>query len=300
MKDLKSIPEFNGTAIFDEPMANHTSFKIGGPADVYAVPVDVSALCTLVRWARSNSLPVFVLGMGTNLLVSDQGIRGVVVRLGKHFRHLRISGNIVTAGAGVTLARMMRESIGRGLAGLEGLAGIPGSVGGAVCMNAGTPDGCVKDSLRSVSAVTPEGEDVVIPADDLGLEYRCSKVPGSGLIITSAVFELRAEDIDTINEVVTALNFRRKKSQPWGVGTAGSVFKNPPGKFAGEILDSAGAKGMQIGGARVSTKHANFIENTGIASANDVRELMLALQNLAAEKFGVVLEPEIQIVGEWE
>ena len=295
----ETIPGFEGRLSFDEPMAEHTSFKIGGPADVFAIPGDVASLQALLRWGHAESLPVFVLGGGNNLLVADKGIRGLVIKLGKGFLQVRVRGSEVTAGAAANLSKLTRASMARCLSGLEGLTAIPGTVGGAICMNAGTPQGCIADTLRTVTGVDETGEVHNMPASDLGLVYRGSLVKRVGLIVTAGVFQLRAEKPEVMNEIVKSLVIKRRQSQPVGVGTAGSVFKNPPGRFAGQILDEAGAKGMQVGGARVSSKHANFIFNTGNAAAEDVRQLMAGLQVLAREKCGVNLEQEVEFVGEW-
>ena len=296
---MGDLPKFDGQMLFGEPMALHTSYKIGGPADIFAVPEDVAGLQALLVWAHAGDHPVFVLGGGNNLLVADKGIRGLVIKLGKGFQQVRISGNEVTAGAAATLSKLTRTSISRGLSGLEGLAAIPGTVGGAICMNAGTPQGCVADTLTMVTALDMTGEAQSIPAGDLGLVYRGSQVRGKGLIITEAVFRLHAEKPETIDAIVQSLVWKRRQSQPIGIGTAGSIFKNPQGRFAGQMLEEAGAKGMQIGGARVSSKHANFVENTGNATAEDVRQLVAQLQERAMDRFGVALEPEIEMVGEW-
>jgi UDP-N-acetylmuramate dehydrogenase len=294
------VPKIQGSILLDEPMSMHTSFRIGGTADFYATAKDISDLQTLLRWASEVSLPVFVIGAGTNLLVSDKGIRGMVLGLGSGFEQVYVSECTVKAGASARLARIIRKSLGRGLCGLEGLAGIPGTVGGAVCMNAGTPASCVKDILESVKAVDLSGKVREIPAGELGLTYRGSGIWGSGLIITEATFELQPRNLNEVNDIISSVMSKRRRTQPAGVGTAGSVFKNPPGGFAGQMLDLAGAKGMQVGGARVSSRHANFIENTGSASAEDVQELMSRLQELVMKKFGVALEPEIELVGEWQ
>ena len=296
---VKSVPRIQGELLFDEPMSLHTSFKIGGPADIFAVPGDVSDLQALRRWANSESVAFFMLGAGTNLLVADRGIRGLVVQLGSGFDGVHIKGLELRAGVAARLSRVVRRSLGSGLRGLEGLAGIPGTVGGAICMNAGTPAGCIRDTLAAVKAMDADGELRELSASNLGLRYRGSAVPDSGLVILEAVFNLRPENLANINGVVEVLLSNRKCTQPAGVGTAGSVFKNPPDGYAGQILEAVGAKGMQVGGARVSSKHANFIENTGVATAADVRELMTALQRLVMDKFGVALEPEIELVGEW-
>lgn len=295
----ESVPDIHGDVLFDEPMSGRTSFKIGGPADVFAVVQDVPDLQALLKWLESNGLPVFVLGAGSNLLVSDKGIRGAVIQLGRGFQRVRTRVSEVHAGAGVKLARTVRESISRGLAGLECLSGIPGTVGGAIYMNAGTPQGCVKDCLDSVTALDRGGNLRHLGADDLGLEYRRSNVREQGLIIAGATFRLTRKDPAEINEIVAALMYRRKMAQPPGIGTAGSVFKNPKDGYAGQLLEEAGAKGMQVGGARVSSKHANFIYNTGEATAAEVRELMNLMQKVVQERFGVRLEPEIELVGEW-
>ena len=293
------IPGFGGTILFDEPMSLHTSFKIGGPADIFAVPAEVTDLQVLLERLHKDSVPVLVLGAGTNLLVADKGIRGAVVQLGLGFRRIHVRREEVSAGAALKLKRLMRVSISRGLAGLECVAGIPGTVGGAICMNAGTPQGCVRDCLTSVTALDVRGSLHSVPVDELGLEYRKSKVHENGLIIAGAVFHLTLKDPDEINHVVKYQLHRRRLVQPPGIGTAGSVFKNPPDGYAGQMLEDAGAKGMQFGGARVSSRHANWIENTGSASASDVLELMTRLQSLVTEKLGVTLEPEIELVGEW-
>lgn len=296
---VKSLPEISGKVLVSEPMSRHASFRIGGPADIFAVPNDVSELQALLRWARERLVPVFVLGAGTNLLVADRGIRGLVVRLGPAFARTEVRGCMVKVGAAARLSRLVRQSLGHGLAGLEGLAGIPGTVGGAVCMNAGTPSGCVEDMLKNVLVLDAGLELRRLPRSRLGLKYRGSRIRERGLVIVEAAFRLQAKEPWEINDIVASLLSKRRRTQPVGIGTAGSVFKNPPGGYAGQILEAVGAKGMQVGGARVSRKHANFIENTGSASAEDVRQLVVRLQELVADKAGVALEPEIEFVGEW-
>lgn len=293
------LAAITGEVLLDEPMYSYTSYKIGGPADILAEPADLAELQAVVAWAARNSVPVFVLGAGTNLLVADKGIRGLVVRLGKTFSNVRVRRTTLTAGAAARLSRVVRKALGSELCGLEGLAGVPGTVGGAVCMNAGTPQGCIKDSMTRVRAVDSDGGLVECASPELCLSYRKSAVPDKGLIITEAIFELRFEGPGDAQRIADALMAKRRWTQPPGVGTAGSVFKNPPHAFAGQLLESVGAKGMQVGGARVSAKHANFIENTGMATAADVRELISRLQRLVKDAHGVDLELEIQTVGEW-
>lgn len=294
-----SLPDVRGKLLFDEPMARHTSYKIGGPADIFFQPCDLDELCLLLALARSCSVPVHFVGAGSNLLVSDAGVRGMVVSLGSGFRQVLVAGNVLVAGAAVTLPALVRRALGAGLSGLEGLSGIPGTVGGAVCMNAGTPSGCIRDTLVSVKALDSGGTLLDLSADDLSMTYRSTAVREKGYLILEATFELRPEDPTGLTRIIRTLTAKRKSSQPMGIGTAGSVFKNPSDDFAGRILDECGVKGMQVGGARVSGKHANFIENTGDATADDVYTLICRLKELAASKFGVELEPEIELLGEW-
>ncbi len=295
----ESLPGFQGRILHDEPLAAHTSYKIGGPADIYAIPKDVPDLQMLLHWLHEHSVPVFLIGDGTNLLVSDKGIRGAVVQLGVGFNRVHVKDTDVSAGAAVKIRRLLRETIGRGLAGLEGMAGVPGTVGGAVYMNAGTRHGYIADVLTSVTAVDREGNLLSFTKDDLGLEYRHSKVPELGIFVVGAQFSLTKADSETINRIVAERLQRRKDTQPPGIGTCGSVFKNPMDGHAAQLIEAIGAKGMQIGGARVSSKHANFIMNTGTATAADVKELMDKLVSLVREHCGIELVPEVQIVGEW-
>jgi len=300
-KDLvsTSVSEILGGVLLNEPMSKHTSFKIGGAADYFAVVANESDLRALLQWAQSTRTSVFFLGAGTNLLVSDKGVRGLVIQLGAGFRKVRVEGEKVVAGAGVKLSALLRRTLGLGLSGIEGLAGVPGTVGGAICMNAGTHAGCVGDVLKNVRVIDSDGNVVELSAEEMGLRYRQSNVRGKGIIILDAMFELIPKGSDEIDRIVSDLISRRKSTQPPGGGTAGSVFKNPENGHAGRMLEEVGAKGIQVGGARVSIKHANFIVNTGNATAADVRELMCVLIGMVKEKFGIVLEPEIQLVGEW-
>jgi UDP-N-acetylmuramate dehydrogenase len=298
LKSESSMPSISGTVTFNEPMSAHTSFGIGGPADIYAEPRDVAETVGLIKWARKANIPVFALGSGSNLLVADRGIRGLVIKLGDGFKSIHVCGTTIVAGASAKLPMLVRTAVEADLEGLEGLTGIPGCVGGAVCMNAGTPAGSVQDTLVSLKAVDLAGNVLELPADELDLRYRSSVVCGRGLMILEARFELRRSE-SGMTETINSLLASRRNSQPIGARTAGSVFKNPDGDYAAKILDELGAKGMQAGGARVTEKHANFIENVGDASAADVSNLILKLQSLALEKRGIELVPEIRMVGEW-
>lgn len=294
-----SVPRIKGGVSFDEPMSLHTSFRIGGPADIFAVPQDVSDLLRLLDWARNGGFSVTVVGAGTNLLVSDKGIRGLVLRLGSGFGGISIRGVRIVTGSAVELPLLVKRALDVRLAGLEGLSGVPGTVGGAVYTNAGTPVGCVGDVLESVLAVDLAGRVSEFDACNLGLCYRQSNVGEMGLIITEAAFRLHKGLPQQINEVEASLRGKRDETQPHGSKTAGSTFKNPPSGHAGQMIEAVGAKGMRVGGAQVSTVHANFIENVENASASDVRELIAHLHGLVRDRFGVELQPEIRFVGEW-
>lgn len=295
----KTLPEFDGRLLLNEPMSLYTSYRIGGPADAFAVVNDEDGLWALLRWAKDTSTPIFILGAGTNILVADKGIRGLVIKLGRNFRGVRIKNEMLIAGAAAHTSTVVRKALGRGMRGLEGLAGIPGAIGGAICMNAGTPAGCIREAIKTVRAMTSDGHIVWLPASKLGLRYRGSDISNLRMVILEAVFKLSLGDHITGDIIVEALLAKRRYTQPPGVRTAGSVFKNPPNEYAGRLLEAVEAKGMQIGGARVSSRHANFIENTGTASAEDVRTLMDSLEQLVFQKFGIKLEREIELVGDW-
>lgn len=294
-----SFPRDAGRALLDEPMCRHTTWRVGGPADIFAIPGSTEELESLIRWADECGLPVLIAGSGSNLLVSDLGIRGVVVQLGEGFKKIRITGQSILAGGAVLTQTLVRESVNHRLSGLEGLAGIPGTVGGAVCMNAGTPAGSIADTLAFITALDSGGKLCRVPAEELGLVYRGSNIRRKGLIVLEAAFNLKECSTPDSSKIIDELLLKRRAGQPVGRKTAGSVFKNPEGDFAGRILDKLGAKGMEAGGARVSPIHANFIENTGNACAEDIRQLIQRLQELAFKDAGVVLETEIQMAGEW-
>jgi len=294
----QSIPAIKGRVLFGEPMAPYTSFRVGGPADILAIPEDESDLCALLEWAHGSGTPVMVLGGGYNLLVSDKGIRGLVVKLGPRFDRITVDGDIITAGASAKLPALVEIATDAGLSGLEGLTGVPGTVGGAVYMNAGTRYGYVEDTLQFVRAVGMTGARQKIEAKDLGLAYRSSRIGEKGLIVTEAVFRLCQGSSDEIHALCTEL-LENRKLQPCTVGTAGSTFKNPPGEHAGCLIETVGCKGMRVGGAEVSTLHANFLFNVENATASDIRQLIDRVREMVRERCGIELQTEVQIVGEW-
>ena len=272
---------------FAAPLAGYTSFRIGGPADALAAPDTLEELQALVALLHQESVPFFVLGGGTNVLISDKGVREVVIRLGEGFNYSRWEESGETArvqvGAARSLGRFVREAIGKGYGGVEFAEGIPGSVGGGLLMNAGAFGGELSRVIAAISGVGRDGSLVRLPGETLGFAYRHTTLP-PGLIVVEAM--LRAQR-------------KRQQTQPHGYPNAGSIFKNPPGAYAGQLIEAAGLKGLSWGRARVSEQHANFIVNTGKASAAEVRQLMEQVQQVVWEKSQVWLEPEVRLVGEW-
>jgi UDP-N-acetylmuramate dehydrogenase len=281
-----------------EPLARHTSFRIGGPADVLATPDGADELAALVRAAADAGLPLTILGGGSNLLVGDGGIRGIVVKLGRGFRRVAWDAPCVEAGAAVQLGRLARDAAARGFAGLEYAEGIPGTVGGALFMNAGAYGGEVSGAVDEVEGVGRDGVVARIPRGELAFEYRRTALP-PGFLVTAVRFRLRPEAPDAVQARLDGARARRIASQPHGDANAGSIFKNPPGDFAGRLVEVAGLKGTRVGGARISEAHGNFIVNEGNARAADVQALMQEAQRVVWERSGVWLEPEVRLVGSW-
>jgi UDP-N-acetylmuramate dehydrogenase len=293
-KELRA--RVRGKVLSREPMVRHTTFKIGGPADLVVIPEDAEDLKAALHFARSRGLPVFVLGSGSNTLVRDGGIRGMVI-LPEKFQELERAGEEVIAGAGVRISRLLAFCSKQGLTGLEFLSGVPGSVGGAVRGNAGAWGGATADRLTRVHLVTEEGNDLTLERQMIPFAYRFSGLP-QGAVIVRAVFALAPGDPTAIRQQISRWLVRRNASQPVEFRSAGSIFKNPPGDHAGRLVEAAGVKGTRIGGAMISEKHGNFFVNLGDARAADV----LALVSLARERVramaGIDLELEIRVVGE--
>lgn len=277
-------------------MSEYTSFRCGGKADLLLIPDTIDELEEAINAGGASML---VLGNGSDTLVRDGGYRGTVIKLGDGFSKITIEGNKVTAGAAALLSQAAKEAANASLSGLECLSGIPGSIGGAVFMNAGAYGGEMKDVLESVTALSRKtGEIVEIPAEDLGLSYRHSVFTDSGDIILSAVMSLTPDDKEGINARMKDFTDRRNEKQPLAYPSAGSFFKRPEGYFAGKLIQDAGLRGLSVGGAQVSEKHAGFIINAGGATAEDIIKLMHLVQNTVYDRFGVMLEPEVRIVGE--
>jgi UDP-N-acetylmuramate dehydrogenase len=282
----------------DEPLARHTSFRIGGPADVLVVPETANELGAVVRVATAERVPLTMLGGGSNLLVGDGGIRGIVVKLGRGFRRVTWDDVCVEAGAAVQLGRLAREAVGRGLAGLEYAEGIPGTVGGALYMNAGAYGGDIAGAVESVEGVRPDGTVCRLVNGELSFTYRRTALP-VGFVVSAVRFRLRPDSHETVLARMEAARTRRTESQPHGSANAGSIFKNPCGDHAGRLVEAAGLKGTRVGGARISEQHGNFIVNEGAARAADVQALMQQAQRVVWEGSGVWLEPEVRLVGSW-
>ncbi len=280
------------------PLAELTSFRIGGPADLFVNVEDETELMHAKAAAYRAGVPCFCLGAGTNLLVSDRGMRGLVVRLGDGFGKIKIDDTKVVAGAAAAFGALVQAVVDRGLEGLEFGEGIPGTVGGGLVMNAGAFGGEIAKVVTLVHGVTEAGEALALTKDDVKFAYRRTELP-SHFIITRVDFELVRGDREKLTARVAELHAKRASRQPRGVPNAGSIFKNPPGNFAGKLLEGAGLKGTRLGGAAFSDQHANFIVNLGGAQAAEVRALIDMARNKVKEQSGVLLEPEVRLVGDW-
>ena len=293
LEDLKDIP-----FIFEAELSLYTTYRVGGVAEVLALPETQEQIKHLVDFAKTNNLPFRVLGLGSNILVSDLGLRGVTCCL-RNFKNVKINDNTVTATAGTALDEVVRQSINVGLGGLENLSGIPGSVGGAVFMNAGAFKAETFDKLKSFTALTAEGEIKEFKKEDVKYEYR--KVWGiEGCVILSATWVLDKQDKEILKARREEILQSRKAKQPLEYPSAGSVFKRPVGAYASKLIDDCGLRGLSVGGAQVSTKHAGFIINYQNATAQDIYNLIKKVQKIVKEKTGFALEPEQIFWGEFK
>lgn len=283
--------------IKNEPMNKHTSFKIGGAADEFCSAKSEEEIIWLINYAASKNIPYFVMGNGSNILVSDKGIRGLVINLSGAFSDYEIIGDIIRAKSGALLSTLAKAAQNSGLSGMEFASGIPGTLGGAVYMNAGAYGGQMSDIVKSVTYL--EGGKIKKAEAEFGFGYRKSKFSDIGAIILEAELQLENGNVDEIKAKTEDLKRRRTEKQPLNFPSAGSVFKRPDGYFAGKLIEDAGLKGFKIGGAAVSEKHAGFIINQGGATANDVMALIKHIKRVVKEKFGVELETEVKEVGEF-
>lgn len=291
------------------PMARYTSLRVGGPADVLLAPADVKELLAIGDWARDGHVPLMWLGNGTNLVVRSGGIRGVVVSLRKALNHLAMLDPFASreaqlgdrvrlrAGAGVPLTRLLHLAIQEGLVGLAFAVGIPGTIGGAIVMNAGTEMGTIWDRVESVRLLLPNGQTVEVRSGDIPVGYRFARLPEQSVVLEATLHAVKGDSRNVLSEIRRLYGYRRE-SQPLSEPNAGSVFKNPQDERAGRLIDQLGLKGYRIGAAQVSTKHANFIVNLGQASSEDVLALVDYVKGDVNAHTGVLLEEEIIIVGE--
>lgn len=286
-----------GSLMLDEPMSRHTSFGIGGPAEAMLIPKDAEELALALRVADQMGLETTIMGNGTNLLVKDGGIKGLVLKLAGGLTGLCIDEDLVTVESGVLLTRLSHATVDAGLTGLEFAEGIPGSVGGAVSMNAGAYGGQIKDVVVQAKALRKDATPETLSPEQLRLGYRTSALLQRGLILVETTMRLRPGKREQSRALVKEFSSRRRANQPLRFKSAGSVFKRPEGHYAGKLIEEAGLKGRKMGGAQVSTKHANFIINVDNASANDVLRLIEYVKRTVLRIFGVSLETEIRVVG---
>lgn len=285
--------------LLEEPMKRHTTFRIGGPAEVFVMPGNLEEMQRILEICRTEDLPYFILGNGSNLLVSDKGYQGVVVQLYRNFGQIRVEDSRIHAQAGALLSGIAAAAREASLTGFEFAGGIPGTLGGAVVMNAGAYGGEMKDVLKEVTVLTPEGGVLTLQADELHMGYRTSVIKEAGYIVLEAVISLEKGDQEEIRSRMQELAGMRTSKQPLSYPSAGSTFKRPEGYFAGKLIMDSGLRGYQVGGAQVSEKHCGFVINTGNATAKDVTTLMSDVQRIVLEKFGVKLEPEVKFLGEF-
>lgn len=299
---LKKLIEIAGSeqVCTDEPMKQHTTFRIGGRADYFVSPTETEQIRKVIELCRRENMPWYVIGNGSNLLVSDHGFRGVIIRLFKNYAGLRIEGEQIFVQAGALLSRTANAALQEGLTGFEFAAGIPGTIGGAMVMNAGAYGGEMKDITESVTVLTPEGELLTLKREELEMGYRTSLIARKGYLVLEAVLKLTRGNQEQIKEKMADLRQRRISKQPLEYPSAGSTFKRPQGYFAGKLIMDAGLRGFQVGGAQVSEKHCGFVINTGDATAEDVLELIRQVSAKVRALEGVTLEPEVRLLGEFK
>ncbi len=295
-KDLK------GKILFHVPLSRYTSLRVGGPVDIMIYPSDVMELQKVICFSQTQAIPYVVIGRGSNLLIKDGGLKGIAIRLSLGFKRIKLlnrsrNHTSVLVEAGVSLNRLLKFCIGRGLSGLEFLSGIPGSIGGALAMNSGAQGRQMKDVTESLALITPQAEVIERSKEHLNFEYRKLHLPTGTIILKSQILMKHRSKKIILSEVEKIKKWRRQ-TQPLNLPSAGSVFKNPIGKSAGQLIEQTGLKGFRVGNAEISEKHANFIVNLGGATAKDILSIMGIIQNRVYQKTGIRLEPEIKIAGE--
>lgn len=287
-----------GKILFDEPMKNHTSFKIGGPADVLIIPEREEEIVNAIRFCRENQIKYFIMGNGSNLLVKDTGIRGAVIKVANGFDRIEVIGERVICQSGALLSKVAKYALKHSLTGFEFASGIPGTIGGAIAMNAGAYGGEMKDVVSKVKAIDRNNNIVELTNADMNFRYRGSLVSDENLIVLGVELNLQKGDYSSIEAKMKDLTERRVSKQPLEYPSAGSTFKRPEGYFAGKLIEDAGLRGVRYGDAQVSEKHCGFVINVGEATFDHVITLIRMIQKVVYDKFNVKLEPEVKIIGD--
>ena len=296
---MRQLSDLLGCPVLqDEPMARHTSFKVGGPADCLVLPQTEDDVMTVLAFAREREMPLTIIGAGTNLIVRDGGIRGIAMSLASEFAAYDVEGQRIHAQAGVLLATLCAAAAGCELSGLEWAMGIPGTLGGALVMNAGAFGGDTRSVVETVRVVSPDGELKQLSVEEMEFGYRTSLLKRGQQIALGATLRLCEGDPAAIQARQREILEHRRRTQPLDLPSAGSIFERPPDDYAGRLIEQAGLKGKRIGGAQVSTKHANFIVNTGGATASDILELIEHVREVVRQRFDVTLEQEVVVIGE--
>ncbi len=283
----------------DEPMKKHVTFRVGGAADYFVSPESAEEVQKIILLCKEAGMPYYILGNGSNLLVSDHGYRGVIIQIYKSMSEVSVKGELVTAQAGALLSAIAAKAAEESLTGFEFASGIPGTIGGAAVMNAGAYGGEMKDVLEQVTVLTKEGELLTLPREELEMGYRTSRVARNQYIVLEAVIRLTHGEQKQIRETMNELKEKRTTKQPLEYPSAGSTFKRPEGYFAGKLIEDAGLRGFQVGGAQVSEKHCGFVINKDNATAAEVRELIRQVSERVKANSGVTLEPEVKMLGEF-
>ena len=283
--------------IVNEPMSKHTTFRIGGNADIFVTPQSTEDIENVIKIAEETNTPYYIIGNGSNLLVKDNGISGIVIQIYKKYSDITIEGNEITVQSGALLSTVAKKAMENSLTGFEFASGIPGTIGGAVCMNAGAYGGEIKDVLISCK-VLKNGKIVELNNEQAGFEYRNSRIMAEKMIVLEAVLKLEKGDKEEISSKMKELKSQRNTKQPVEFPSAGSTFKRPEGYFAAKLIDDSGLRGFSVGKAQVSPKHCGFVVNNGGATAQEVLELIDKVTEIVYDKFGVRLEPEVRIIGQ--
>lgn len=285
--------------LLEEPMHKHTTFRVGGPAEVFVTVENKEQLEKIIKYLNLEERPYFILGNGSNLLVGDKGYRGVIIRLGGEFNTLKTEGTLLTAGASVLLSAAARAAMENGLTGMEFASGIPGSIGGGVKMNAGAYDGEMRQIVESVQVMYKDGSILDLDNETMEFGYRNSVIKNRPYVVLQVSLRLQPGNREEILARMNELAARRKEKQPLEFASAGSTFKRPEGYFAGKLIMDSGLRGARIGGAQISEKHCGFVINDGTATAADIAELIQEVSETVKEKFGVTLEPEVILLGDF-